>query len=559
MIELKEIFLDLYHEWFQNKSYWFKKNIDNDKYLSEKYWYKIKDIREYNNELNNEDIKIQIGAIIAYDQIPRHYNRIENIDVLMYSNIATNISVSLMILLSKNIDSYKLISAYEWCFILLPIRHTNDIVKIKNVINFIIEKHNTNDTLEEDKKIYKNFLENTIRKIYKLYTSEFILEQKNLHKIKNNTINQWIKYENILHHIPSHAIIFNLYELSNFDLIKKFKQEIKYIYNENIIVSLSGGVDSAVCLYLVKQYFPYNNITAVHINYNNRDECKDELKFIQKYCAILNIKLFYRTIDEISRNNCHHNGLRNLYENITKEIRFDTYRQVANLLEGKSVVMLGHNMDDCFENIITNISLKHDYNNLAGISRLSVISDICFWRPLLNIKKHEIIHFAMNVYIPFLKNSTPTWSARGKIRDIILPALQNINPNIMQSFFDLKEYVKESDGIINEFVISRLIKEFNYDNDVISGIFKINELLDNKNIWIKLFQDYNFKTFFNDENISSKSLHEFIEFIKRFKDKYITCDVNKKIKFILKKNIEVVLIKKKENDVYILFLKRMIF
>ena len=38
------------------------------------------------------------------------------------------------------------------------------------------------------------------------------------------------------------------------------------------IVSLSGGVDSNVLLYILKQY--YNNIIAVHVNYNNNRTSK---------------------------------------------------------------------------------------------------------------------------------------------------------------------------------------------------------------------------------------------------------------------------------------------
>ncbi len=136
--ELKETFIELYHEWFQNKKHWFDKNAAYDKYLSEKYFPSIKDIKVYQNELSNDDKYVQIGAIIALDQIPRHHNRLVEVDVHMYSKIASDIAVSFISAILQ--DKFQDISAHEWCFIFLPIRHVHDMSKIQMIIKFVIEK-----------------------------------------------------------------------------------------------------------------------------------------------------------------------------------------------------------------------------------------------------------------------------------------------------------------------------------------------------------------------------------------------------------------------------------
>ena len=41
-------------------------------------------------------------------------------------------------------------------------------------------------------------------------------------------------------------------------------------------------------------------------------------------------------------------------------------------------VFLGHNKDDCFENIITNIINKKNYENLSGMMKFTKISTIQF-------------------------------------------------------------------------------------------------------------------------------------------------------------------------------------
>ena len=103
-------------------------------------------------------------------------------------------------------------------------------------------------------------------------------------------------------------------------------------------------------------------------------------------------------------------------------------------------VLLGHNKNDCFENIITNIINKKDYNNLNGMNIFTEINNIIYWRPILNISKYEIICYANNNNIPYLKDSTPKWSIRGKIRDNLVPLYNNLKINSIDSYFYLHPY-----------------------------------------------------------------------------------------------------------------------
>ena len=542
MNDLKTIFRELYNEWFENKQFWFDKKEEYDKYLSDKYFHHIKDINKYNDELISDDSEIQIGAILALDQIPRHYNRViinNEVDCDMYSHSAVDIALGLMDMLSANIYAYDKISAYEWCFIMIPFRHINDISKLNTIIRFIIEKHNNENTSQIDKVIYKKYLLKTLNSVYKINTQNAINKQMHIHRIYQNTSGQWSKYNEVLHNAP-YAII-NMVCVDFEGIYKKLYNETKFITNENIIVSLSGGVDSCVCLYLLKQLLPSNNIIAVHINYNNRpDENIQELKFLNKLCGIMNIKLFYRTIHEIYRDDCHMHGLRDLYEAITKDIRYDTYQQIAKLFENdeKVLVALGHNMDDCFENIITNISNKSNYENLSGMSKISIVSGINFWRPMINIRKHEILDFAVNNHIPFLKNSTPSWSTRGKIRDIVYPALQNINQDIMNSFFILKEYLQSYHELIDKYVLKDIINTFEYDSDEkeLKGYFDINKFICMFSIWKQIFDSEKFKCIFGTKKIANKSIIEFAKCLERFKENH-----KRKIKYILRHDIQVII------------------
>jgi hypothetical protein len=73
----------------------------------------------------------------------------------------------------------------------------------------------------------------------------------------------------------------------------------------------------------------------------------------------------------------------------------------------------------------------------------SIQDGICFIRPLLNINKDDIIAFAKANNIPFLPNSTPTWSQRGQIRNSVVPSLDKWDTRFVPSLFSLTDTLKE--------------------------------------------------------------------------------------------------------------------
>ena len=561
-------FKKLHNEWFQNRHFWFDKKLENDKYLTNKYFHDIKDTFEVDIEfLKQQDKEVQIGAIIAYDQIPRHFCRISKINDVSYSNIfskiAAKISITFMSEVYGKTNEYNNITVAEWCFILLPFRHLKDNIKIQNSIDFMISKHNNPYISVEDKNLCKRFITNSIKDIHESNTAYIINKNRNHFETCNNLENQWNIFKDILENNPQNIIMQenNL----NTDIVKTFKKETNKIIknNENIriIVSLSGGVDSNVCLYMLKQFYPNVEIVAVFINYNNRAESDMEVKFVKRYCAVMGIKLFHRTITEISRKDCHLHGIRDLYETVTREIRFNTYKQVSQLDSDKTnIVMMGHNRDDCFENIITNIIAKHNYENLCGTEKMSEIEGIMFWRPLLDVKKKNIVNFAINSNIPFLHDSTPKWSARGKIRDSVVCSLLSINEDAINSYFNLRDHLSENNKLITSYILPNIMTKFeNKTNDILIGTFQEYELLANHSIWGKVFGSDKFRIFFGKRVISFKSIQQFVEYVERFKNKFEKMEqdniFNYKTKFVLKNDVFVNIYRTRENMICLSFHK----
>jgi uncharacterized protein (DUF924 family) len=184
MEEHRNLYIELYNEWFENESYWFEKNQDTDMYLSKKYFPLIENNFRIEIDLSKEPLSVQIGIILAYDQIPRHHNRICKIDTDEYSRVAAKTTSSLIQHILSDRNYFQEISAHEWCFIMLPYRHLYDIGKIHKLITFFIEKHNCTNSSLQDKGIYKRFLKNTLAKSFKVITSKCIDNQKMQNFIK---------------------------------------------------------------------------------------------------------------------------------------------------------------------------------------------------------------------------------------------------------------------------------------------------------------------------------------------------------------------------------------
>ena len=59
------------------------------------------------------------------------------------------------------------------------------------------------------------------------------------------------------------------------------------------------------------------------------------------------------------------------------------------------------------------------------MDEISHIEDVWIMRPFISVEKKEILEFAHCYNIPFLKNTTPEWSNRGKLRNIFLSDVEN--------------------------------------------------------------------------------------------------------------------------------------
>lgn len=454
--------------WFKNSDMWFSKD-KYDTFLSNKYSELL------NKYQPNDNIKHNLGLVLLWDQIIRHIYRSNTLNnnnkqmIKHYHTKALDLSITMI---EKNEDMQ--LEPDQRCFLLMPLRHTFDIV----YINFVIERIKFYNS---DK--YNRFYKATLLSYSKLITQIIVPEPV----VESN-------FDYLLDQRCFEPINHNLYKLFE-DLIKTEKPK-------GITLSISGGVDSMVCAaILIKIKEKYNfELVCVMVNYNNRIVSKEESLMVSQWLNYLDVDLYVRHITHLKRNNTE----RNFYESVTKQFRFDLYRRFGY------PVVLGHNKDDTIENLFTNIRKKRNYNDLRGMSEITIVDKIKFYRPLLSVEKQKIYEFARYHYIPFLVDSTPKWSDRGRMRDELIPFINNFDSALIPGILSLSNHITDmikSEIVLVNTTVNRIVfekDECKLDIDGLDGL--------GFSFWKSVIQyitsHYNIKT------CSNKSIENFVNKLK---------------------------------------------
>lgn len=509
-----ELLQRFHSEWFNHPEWWFSKSEEYDKYISCTY-VDLLDVVE-------QHCHTPIQQVLVYDQLPRHIYRNQQANhIILYF-----LEKALNIVHQQTIYNYhQSLTAVEWTFFMLPLRHTQNVLSIKKVIKETWERIENKDN---DIQIYKRFLKATYKKFLNSHKNQSQLIK--LHQPRNTCIDKET-FTSILYFSPIDYIIPTTSQKSDI----RFNGDI-IDPQRRIIISLSGGVDSMVSSFIIKQMFPTSDISALHICYDNRSECEKEILFLRHWCSHLNIPLYVRKLDEIHRQPCMEYELRELYENYTRDVRYNCYKSITS--DKCPQVIIGHNGDDKTENIMTNIAHRNRYDNLFGMTSVSIQDDIMFLRPLLETSKEDIIKFAHQNSIPYLPNSTPVWSQRGQIRNTIMPVLDKWNDKFVPSLSYLSEtmsclYIIMQNSVrqfINQGTLCKENKIFSKEHVALSEV--VNEDIFWKELFIQLFNIY----------VSSKSISNLVSVINQIKKSLKVSKNNENRKIMITKHIVLELI-----------------
>ncbi|MCZ9955902.1 tRNA lysidine(34) synthetase TilS [Brachyspira hyodysenteriae] len=276
---------------------------------------------------------------------------------------------------------------------------------------------------------------------------------------------------------------------------------IEDIKNKTLAVAYSGGIDSQVLLniaYRLKDELSFNLI-IIHVNYNLRgeDSTNDEL-FARDMAKKYNIEIY---VKEIKPNS--YNG-----KNIQLEARNDRYNFFEELHNKKiyDYLLIAHNKDDLAETIIYRM-IKG-----AGTNVYKSLRDKKGYilRPILNFYRKDIEKYAKNNNLEHREDvsNKKNYYSRNKIRNLIIPMLEEINTNAKNNIIRFAKRSYEETYILRKKINKLYKKNISEKNTKlnIEKIKNINELFIKK-IIIKFLAK-------NNIEITEKRVSEILKVIK---------------------------------------------
>lgn len=469
-------------DWVQHPEWWFNCSSEIDQHLTKTYEHLLDDTHDHASP---------VECILLNDQLVRHIFRNQSANHIIDYFLRKACEKAREILFA--LDFY---DDVRFCFILLPLRHTNDPGNIFQTMELCWQRiENMGDTP-------------TLRRFLTAAYQRCPLIGASL--VTDTTPYDPNDFSDVLDYCPTTQPSPMSSQCSLFEHLSTLSEP-----TPKIIISLSGGVDSMVCSWLLTQRYPTRDIVAVHINYNNRPTSDKEAMLVASWCSLLGIPCYTRKLHEILRKPCMDHGIRDVYESYTRNVRYQSYKDASGC--GKSIVVLGHNKDDVLENIFTNIAQKCKFDDLDGMTEFSSQDNISFWRPLLKVNKADIITFAKSHNIPFLPNSTPPWSQRGQIRSAIVPTLNKWDDNFVDNMYNLSVMVKDLHASLRNQVTQYLSSCCCTNDD--TGCITLRDIPNTTAVfWRELFKQTNVI-------VSEKSLRSFLERLVMTKQKQYTMTI----------------------------------
>ena len=192
--------------------------------------------------------------------------------------------------------------------------------------------------------------------------------------------------------------------------------------NDKIIVALSGGPDSVALLHLLLK-LDYKCIAA-HCNFHLRMEESDrDALFVRKLTDEIGVKLEYIDFDTI--NYAKNNNIS--IEMAARELRYTWFQKLAEI-HNANVIATGHHADDNIETLLINLVRGTSIKGLSGIP----VKNGIIVRPMLSCSREEIYEYLNENNLTYIIDSTNNESdyVRNKIRNKVLPLLEEINPSV---------------------------------------------------------------------------------------------------------------------------------
>ena len=211
----------------------------------------------------------------------------------------------------------------------------------------------------------------------------------------------------------------------------------------HVVVGFSGGADSTALLHClaVRCKIP---VVACHVNHMLRgreSECDEEAA--RSFCQTYGIPLEVRRIDVGKMAKEENAGV----EETGRKVRYAFFEEVRRL-HGAALIATAHTMSDQVETVLFRLARGSGMKGLCGIParRGNVV------RPLLSVTRVEVEAYCQEYNLPFVTDSSNADCryARNQIRNVVLPALTQIEPQAERAIARASSILSEEENYLRE-------------------------------------------------------------------------------------------------------------
>lgn len=229
---------------------------------------------------------------------------------------------------------------------------------------------------------------------------------------------------------------------------KAFKNHIKsefpYLCQSKILLAVSGGVDSVVLAHLCK--LAKLNFSIAHCNFNLRDAESDaDAEFVLDLAERLDVEVFVENFDTTA----YAEDEKVSIQMAAREIRYHWFEELSSALKF-DYILTAHHANDNLETFIINLVRGSGLEGFTGIK--SVNNNVI--RPLLTFSRKEIETYAEAHKIKWREDSSNASNKylRNKIRHELVPMLEELNPQMLESFANTQSHLNDSLNLVEDYI-----------------------------------------------------------------------------------------------------------
>jgi tRNA(Ile)-lysidine synthase len=217
------------------------------------------------------------------------------------------------------------------------------------------------------------------------------------------------------------------------DQVKKtIKQYRMLTPGDRVLVAVSGGVDSVVLLYALRELQKSEKLSlaVAHFDHAIRTDSAADAEFVKKLARSLKLRYYSERADVPAYAKAQKLSL----EVAARTLRYQFFERIAKAHDFNKIA-LGHTLNDQAETLLMRLLRSAGLEGLSGIPPVRPSGELTYIRPLIECTRDQIVAFAQAHKLSWREDPTnyDTTIARNKIRHELIPILKEYNPKVLEA------------------------------------------------------------------------------------------------------------------------------